>query len=143
MADFAARLARWLRVPLVIYLSGDLGAGKTTLARALLRHLGYPGNVKSPSYGLLETYDTDELQVLHLDLFRIAEPGELEFLGLRDLLNDQTLLLIEWPENGGRFLPQADLSIGFEHAGTRRNLSWKAHTRKGASICQSLTGDIE
>lgn len=95
----------------VIYLYGDLGMGKTTLVRLMLQSLGYTERIKSPTYGLLESYEIGELQILHLDLYRLEDPEELEYLGLRDLHSEQSLLLIEWPENGIGALPLADLSI--------------------------------
>ena len=138
MARLAAALSAVLQTPLVIYLEGDLGAGKTTLARALVQALGYPGRVKSPTYGLLEHYDIAGTSVLHLDLYRIGDPGELEFLGIQDLYDSRTLLLVEWPERGGRFLPAPDLTIDFKHAGEERTLRWEAHTPAGSAICQAL-----
>ena len=138
MQDFARQLARALETPLVIHLHGDLGAGKTTLARALIQGLGHAGRVKSPTFGLLEHYDIGAVLVLHLDLYRIADPGELEYLGIPDLLDPNTLLLVEWPERGEGFLPNPDLTIEFEHAERDRRLRVHSHTPQGDSICQSL-----
>ena len=108
-----AALARALPVSpagaLVLALEGELGAGKTTLARALLRALGAQGAVRSPSYTLLESYELPPWQVLHIDLYRLADPAELESLGLRDMLLPGTLLLVEWPGRGAGHLPPADL----------------------------------
>ncbi len=138
MTALAAALAGVIEVPLVIYLHGDLGAGKTTLTRALIQALGHAGRVKSPTYGLLEHYDIPGISVLHLDLYRIGDPGELEFLGIEDLIDRNTLLLVEWPERGGDQLPAADLTIHFEHAGEARDLTWRPHTPPGESTCQAL-----
>jgi len=138
MEALAHRLAGAVEAPLVIYLHGDLGAGKTTLARALIHGLGYPGRVKSPTYGLLEHYEAGVLHVLHLDLYRIADSDELEFLGIQDLFDSNTLLLVEWPERGGRFLPEPDITVHFQHAGEERILRFQTHTEHGDSICQSL-----
>ena len=139
MEALARRLAGVLEAPLVIHLHGDLGAGKTTLARALIHGLGYTGRVKSPTYGLLEHYEAGDVHVLHLDLYRIADSGELEFLGIQDLFDSKTLLLVEWPERGGRFLPAPDLTVHFQHAGEEeRLLRWQSHTERGETICQSL-----
>ena len=143
MARLAAALSAVLQTPLVIYLEGDLGAGKTTLARALVQALGYPGRVKSPTYGLLEHYDIAGTSVLHLDLYRIGDPGELEFLGIEDLFDNNTLLLVEWPERGGVFLPRPDLTIHFEHAGDARDLAWRPHSERGMSICQALADPMQ
>jgi tRNA threonylcarbamoyladenosine biosynthesis protein TsaE len=125
---FAHEFAADLHAPLVIWLQGDLGAGKTTFARGLIHALGYKGRVKSPTYGLLEQYDLGSLQVLHMDLYRISDPGELEFLGLEDLLDDQTVLLIEWPDKGGQWLPEPDFIFNFGYAHEGRDLHWTACT---------------
>ncbi len=106
----------------MVYLSGPLGAGKTTLVRGMLRGLGFEGRVKSPSYGLVESYALDGLAVHHLDLYRLADPGEIEFLGLEDLLADDALLLVEWPERGIGALPPADTEIRIGMAGEGRRV---------------------
>ncbi len=131
---FADKLARRIQAPLVLWLQGDLGAGKTTFARALIHALGYRGRVKSPTYGLLEQYQAGTLQVLHMDLYRISEPGELEFLGLPDLLDAQTIVLIEWPEKGGEWLPEPDFIFTFSYAGCGRYLHWRACTESARAI---------
>src|ERR1700761_7506897 len=95
----------------VIYLTGDLGAGKTTLARGFLRALGVSGTVRSPSYGLMELYAIEAGTVLHLDLYRIHDASELETLGLREWAVPGVVWLVEWPELGGGLLPPGDLSI--------------------------------
>lgn len=130
MCALAGKFARDIQPPSVLYLEGDLGAGKTTFVRALLRALGHQGAVKSPTYGLLEYYELSGVSVLHLDLYRIEDPEELEYLGLQDLLGDDTLLIAEWPEKGAGFLPDASQVIRFKHAGAQRELefspSWPA-----------------
>jgi tRNA threonylcarbamoyladenosine biosynthesis protein TsaE len=131
---FAARMAQTIRAPLVIWLEGDLGAGKTSFARSLIRALGYGGRVKSPTYGLMEQYQVDSIQVLHMDLYRISDPGELEFLGLVDLLDQNTILLIEWPDKGGQWLPEPDFVFTFSYAGEGRKLDWIACTDAARSI---------
>jgi tRNA threonylcarbamoyladenosine biosynthesis protein TsaE len=125
---FANKLSYELQLPLVIYLQGDLGVGKTAFARALIQSLGYKGRVKSPTYGLMELYQLASLQVVHMDLYRINDPGELEFLGLMDLLDEKTILLIEWPDKGGSWLPDADLIFTFSYATQGRDLRWRALT---------------
>jgi len=127
---FAEKFSSDLQLPLVIWLQGDLGAGKTAFARALIHALGYKGRVKSPTYTLLEQYQMDSMQVLHMDLYRIADPGELEFLGLPDLLDEQTILLIEWPDKGGQWLPGPDFIFEFGYAEQGRDLHWAACTRQ-------------
>lgn len=97
----------------IVTLSGDLGAGKSTFARGALRALGVTGPIKSPSYTLLETYPLAALTVVHLDLYRLKDPGELEFLGLADYHRPRHLWLVEWPEHGGSRIPRADLHFEF------------------------------
>lgn len=116
----AQRLAPSLREGGVIYLRGELGAGKTTFARALLRELGVGERVKSPTYSLLERYNVDEHDAFHLDLYRIAGAGELEWLGLDELDAPDAIVLVEWPERGTGALPAADLDVALEHAGAGR-----------------------
>lgn len=110
----------------VIHLRGDLGAGKTTLVRGVLRGLGHRGPVRSPTYTLVEPYDAVDPPVRHLDLYRLGDPEELEYLGLRDLLGERALLLIEWPERGAGALPAADLEVAIAHAGGGRRLVLRA-----------------
>jgi len=128
LENFANKFASDLPLPLVIWLQGDLGAGKTTFARSLIHALGYKGRVKSPTYGLLEHYQLASVQVLHLDLYRINDPAELEFLGLADLMDDRTVLLIEWPDKGGQWLPEPDFIFEFVYASQGRDLHWTACT---------------
>ncbi len=100
--------------PFWIHLRGDLGAGKTTFAQDFIHALGYPGRVKSPTYSLLEQYQTNGSSVLHMDLYRLADPEELTFIGLDDLLLDKPVVLVEWPEKGAGFLPMPQLELRFE-----------------------------
>ncbi|MCK9187674.1 tRNA (adenosine(37)-N6)-threonylcarbamoyltransferase complex ATPase subunit type 1 TsaE [Acidithiobacillus sp.] len=109
--DWGRQFAQSIHVPLVIYLEGDLGVGKTTLAQAILKALGVTENIKSPTYTLMESYPTRIGPALHLDLYRLQEPEELEFIGIRDYLTEPALWLVEWPERGAGFLPAADLSL--------------------------------
>ena len=138
LENFANKFSCHIPMPLVIWLEGDLGAGKTTFARGLIHALGYKGRVKSPTYGLLEHYQLESLQVLHMDLYRISDPGELEFLGVEDLLDDRTILLIEWPDKGGQWLPEPDFIFRFAYAGEGRDLNWKACTRRAQAFAMKL-----
>ena len=114
MLDFGVPLAARLGDGGVVYLSGDLGVGKTTLVRGLLRAMGHSGSVKSPSYGLVESYDLAGLNVHHLDLYRLGDAEEIEYLGVADLMDGNSLLLVEWAEKGRGYLPPATLFIHIE-----------------------------
>jgi tRNA threonylcarbamoyladenosine biosynthesis protein TsaE len=119
--ELGARLARALRTGGgVIHLKGDLGAGKTTLARGLLRTAGVEGTLRSPTYTLMEPYAAGGRSFLHLDLYRLADPAEVEQLGLRDYPVETTLWLVEWPEKGAGFLPTPDLEVRLSIAGGGR-----------------------
>lgn len=114
-----AKLSSLLPDDAVVYLRGDLGAGKTTLVRGLLRARGYTGPVRSPTFTLLEPYELAGQRILHCDLYRLAHPAELDFLGLEELA-EGALLLIEWPERGLGALPPADLDVELAPLGTGR-----------------------
>jgi tRNA threonylcarbamoyladenosine biosynthesis protein TsaE len=116
------------RAGAVIYLEGPLGAGKTTLARGLLRALGVEGTIRSPTYTLLEPYELAGKTLVHLDLYRLVDPAELEPLGLRDYPPERCWWLIEWPERAGTRLPQPDLRLALSHqpGGRRAVLSGPA-----------------
>ena len=129
-----ARLAGVLRPGGVLYLRGELGAGKTTLARGLLRGLGHRGTVKSPTYTLVEPYQIGGWWLFHWDLYRLADPEELEFLGLRDQLDGEAVLLIEWPERGQGELPAADLEITLDYAGAGRACRLTARSPIGQAM---------
>lgn len=136
--DAGARLARAAAGRGVITLRGNLGSGKTTLCRGLLRGLGHTGPVKSPTFTLVEPYEIGGSRVLHYDLYRLSNPEEIEYLGMRDFLDNQTLTLIEWPEKGAGFLPPADLDLSLEVLPSGRLLSWRALTPFGELLAAAL-----
>ena len=115
----------------VVYLAGDLGAGKTTFARGFLRELGVTGAVRSPTYTLFELHELGELTALHIDLYRLREPSELESLGLRDWARPGSLWLIEWPERGGGRLPPPDLTLTFTVGAQAHHIELQAHSDAG------------
>lgn len=132
------QLAARLRGGLVVYLHGDLGAGKTTFARAFLRALGVGERVKSPTYSLVEGYDLDGSRAFHLDLYRIADPGELEWLGLDSLAEPGAIVLVEWPERGAGALPPVDLELHFRHDGVGRVVSFEPRSPTGRQLISDL-----
>ncbi|QIT56020.1 tRNA (adenosine(37)-N6)-threonylcarbamoyltransferase complex ATPase subunit type 1 TsaE [Aquisalimonas sp. 2447] len=124
----------------VVALQGDLGAGKTTLVRGLLRAAGHTGPVRSPTYTLMEPYDLGDRRVLHLDLYRLADPGELDFLGLRDELADGVLVLVEWPERGVGVMPPWGLEVGLSDHGDGRCARVVGHDSAGERLARCLLG---
>lgn len=109
MAKFAAKLAAEVKAPCIIYLKGELGAGKTTLTRGFLRALGHQGPVRSPTFTLIESYELNGQKIFHVDLYRLHDPEEIEYIGLRDYFTEDVIGLIEWPERAIDLLPPADL----------------------------------
>lgn len=120
--DFAARLQTTLPPGYVVFLHGNLGAGKTTLVRGYLRAAGYQGTVKSPTYTLVEEYALADRTIYHFDLYRLNDPEELEWMGIRDYFRPDSLCFVEWPEKGEGFLPPPDLEIDLEPENTGRRL---------------------
>jgi tRNA threonylcarbamoyladenosine biosynthesis protein TsaE len=136
---FGARLAAcYTGDRLLVFLHGELGAGKTTLVRGFLRALGHAGAVKSPTYTLVESYSVTGVSVHHLDLYRLADSEELEWLGIRDLLAPDTICLIEWPQRGAGFLPVADLQLTLIHQGDSRRLRLEAGSETGDKLLSCL-----
>ncbi|MDE2155383.1 MAG: tRNA (adenosine(37)-N6)-threonylcarbamoyltransferase complex ATPase subunit type 1 TsaE [Xanthomonadaceae bacterium] len=124
---------------LVIYLDGPLGAGKTSFARALLAACGVGERIKSPTYSLVEGYAAQGRPAWHLDLYRIADPGELEWLGLDALAEPAALVLVEWPERGAGALPAADLQLQMSYAGSGRHALLRACTARGERLFEQLS----
>jgi tRNA threonylcarbamoyladenosine biosynthesis protein TsaE len=114
-----------------IYLQGDLGTGKTAFVRALLRESGIKRRIKSPSYALLESYKVSNLYFYHLDFYRFSDPQEWLDAGFRDLLRDEAVVLIEWPERAQALLPLPDLKIFLAYAGLGRDATLTAYTAQG------------
>jgi len=125
----------------VVYLQGDLGAGKTTCVRALLRALGVAGLVRSPTYTLVETYDLAALTCVHVDLYRVQVLAEIDELGLRESVGPGCLLLVEWPEKGAGALPAADVDLQLSYAGNARRARLSAETALGHAWLANLGHD--
>lgn len=123
---------------LVLYLRGDLGAGKTTLVRGLLRALGYRGRVKSPTYTLLEPYAISGLNFYHFDFYRFKDRTEWVSSGFREYFNPDTLCIVEWPERAGGLLAPADLGVTLEIDGAGRRATLASHSAAGAAWLSSL-----
>jgi tRNA threonylcarbamoyladenosine biosynthesis protein TsaE len=136
--DLGARLARALPGSLCVYLRGPLGAGKTTLVRGVLRALGHTGAVRSPTYTILETYAVARGEVCHLDLYRLGSAEELEDIGARELFDGRHICFVEWPERGAGWLPQADLELDIDTAGSGRRVQARAHSPAGERTLESL-----
>jgi len=126
LCQIAKGLCSELNLPAVVHLSGELGAGKTTFARALLAELGVAGPVKSPTYTLVESHPTEQGVANHFDLYRLEHPEELEYLGFTDLVADAALTLIEWPERAALLLPEPDYTVLLSYAGELRQVSVQA-----------------
>nr|WP_283103736.1 tRNA (adenosine(37)-N6)-threonylcarbamoyltransferase complex ATPase subunit type 1 TsaE [Shewanella gelidii] len=132
------QLAKITAAPLVIYLTGDLGAGKTTLSRGLIQGLGHQGAVKSPTYALVEPYELNGMEVFHFDLYRLSDPEELEFMGIRDYFTERSVCIIEWPDHGHGLLPPADMHLRLKYVNTGRELQIEALSPLGLSLLQQI-----
>ena len=142
MLALGGQLATLLRGRGAVFIRGQLGAGKTTLCRGLLRAMGHRGAVKSPTFTLVEPYEFPETEVFHFDLYRLSDPGELDYIGIDEYFADGHLCLVEWPEKASGQLPQHDLEISIDVSGEKRNISIQAMSADGETICESLTQQI-
>ncbi len=139
MASLGAALAGQLNGGEIIYLQGPLGAGKTTLTRGLLRGLGFSGNVKSPTYTLVEHYELNGMQVFHFDLYRLNDPEELEDMGIRDYCDESAVLLFEWPERATDILPEADILFSIAHIDDGRHVTVESRSETGKRLAKNIT----
>lgn len=126
----------------VVFLHGNLGMGKTTLCRGVMAHWGHQGAVKSPTYTLVEPYEFEELTIYHFDLYRLGDPEELEFLGIRDYFDQHSLCLIEWPEKGQGMLPVADIELLLSEKNHGRTIKWSKNTQKGCIIADRIVNKL-
>ena len=138
MLAFGAEMAHWLNPGMLVFLEGELGAGKTTLTRGILRGFGYNDNVKSPTYTLVESYQLADFTLYHFDLYRLSDPEELEYAGMRDYLDSNALVLIEWPQRGQGYLPAPDLRIRIYPEPTGRRLKLSVDSDQALLIINKL-----
>lgn len=135
---FGQQLAQASQCHGLFFLEGDLGAGKTTLSRGILRGFGHEGKVPSPTWTLVEPYELDCGWVYHFDLYRLGEPEELDLLGVREYFGPRSLCLVEWPDKGKGCLPDADLCIRIAWQPEGRNITLIPHSQHGHTVCDRL-----
>ncbi len=127
MEAAGASLIQTISAPTIIFLRGNLGAGKTTFVRGALRELGYDGLVKSPTFTLVESYTFTDFSIHHFDLYRISDPEELDFIGVREYSTDSTICFIEWPDMGLRMLPKPDIEVDIKYFDDCRQITLTDH----------------
>ena len=137
----AARLALSLKPSMIITFSGDLGAGKTTIIRAMLNRLGVQSPIKSPTFSLVESYESNHLLIHHFDLYRIHHEEELDYLGFRDYFTQESICCIEWPENARKALPNVDIRFKLNMKGAGREVQITAFSTTGKGILARLIGE--
>lgn len=137
--QLGSQIAEHLVDGLVVYLSGDLGAGKTCLVRGMLQQLGHAGAVKSPTYTLVEDYTFGNRLIYHFDLYRLLDPEELELIGIRDYFNGTACCFVEWPERGKGWLPDADLKVRFSIDEGARRVTISSQTETGYTLLEALS----
>lgn len=136
--NFGIQFGQCLKSGAVIYLAGTLGAGKTTFCRGVLASFGHSGPVKSPTYTLVEPYSFSGRKVYHFDLYRLGDPEELEFMGIRDYFSEHTIALIEWPSKGLGLLPAPDFCVNLNPDQEGRKLIIESETKRGVEVLSSL-----
>lgn len=142
MAAFGARLGQLTAGAGTLFLNGDLGMGKTTLSRGMIRGLGHQGPVKSPTFTLVEPYEIGPVRIYHFDLYRLADPEELEFMGIRDYFEGAALCLVEWPEKGQGFLPKPDMVINISAQTPGRSLHLVPRSPAGEAWATELATEF-
>jgi len=140
METLGAALAAQVEPGTRLFLQGELGTGKTTLARGFLKQLGHSGRVKSPSFALIEAYELAPFSVFHFDLYRMRSPAELESIGFRDYFDREGICLIEWPERGGALLGDPDLRIRLSVAPPGRHVELESCSARGERLLARLAG---
>lgn len=138
MSDLGAKLYQSCQQGGIIFLQGNLGVGKTTLVRGFLQAAAISQSVRSPTYTLMEHYETQKLNVIHMDLYRLSEPDELEYLAVREFINKQTLFFIEWPDKAQGFFKKVDLQINIDYHEGGRELSFDAQSEMGKALVLDL-----
>ena len=135
MMEFGVQCAQCLSAGMVVFLDGDLGAGKTTICKGLLSGWGYQGIVTSPTFTLLESYELEIGDIHHFDLYRMETPDELEMIGARELFNPGSICLIEWPEKAAGFLPEPDLHLTISHLESGRKVQLGGRAAADITLC--------